>query len=191
MTFALCSLSRGFAAFLSSPNGPDDSPEVSRASSLAGQDVNGWLSVCLWVGRQHSATAKPPPPRVGASTRRRIEAREVTTCLYASRTFFRSRQRQKGANHERLTWGPQGSRAQRCGRTRRLGRASVLGWDIARARTVGRRAQLAGETTDLHARGDRRRLLASMLGNDSARAENVWRAGGMVRDVSGRLRDAS
>lgn len=45
--------------------------------------------------------------------------------------------------------------------------------------------------TELDARGNRRSSLATMLGNDSGRAENVWRAGGLVGDVSGRLRDAS
>ena len=59
-----------------------------------------------------------------------------------------------------------------CGRARRSCRASVRGLVHRRARLAGRGAGLrVGETAELHARGDRRVDLASVLGDRSARAE--------------------
>jgi hypothetical protein len=53
------------------------------------------------------------------------------------------------------TWGwTQWTRSDRSGRARRSGRASMLGWDIARDETVGKRRGRIGETTELHARED-------------------------------------
>jgi len=55
------------------------------------------------------------------------------------------------------TWGwTQWTRSDRSRRARRSGRASMLGWDIARDKTVRKRRGRIGETTELHARGDRR-----------------------------------
>jgi hypothetical protein len=70
-------------------------------------------------------------------------------------------------------WRTVAEHARGC-RARRLGRASVPGWGIARGgRLLGSACGSLAETAKSHARGQERYALASMLGECSSRAESL------------------